>query len=150
MAVASLVRDERSMSLALRRHTSVFEAQCSTRRRSPSSSCRRAEDTYKVNFERKSDQEVRANDPMVPFVVKVAEQDDHQVSTQRKSNSSYKMVFGRDSDAEFGELLWCRIAARVAAGRGKCAVRLAGGHWVGSDIDDTHQVVNLERGSQEV
>ena len=72
MAVASLVRDERSMSLALRRRTSVFEAQCSTRRRSPSSSCRRAEDTYKVNFERKSDQEVRANDPMVPFVVKAA------------------------------------------------------------------------------
>ena len=50
-----------------------------------------------------------------------------------------------------GEQLWYRIAARVSAGRGKWEARFARGIWVGkSEIDDTHLVVDLERGIQKV
>ena len=51
--------------------------------------------------------------------------------------------------AEMGEQLWYRLAARVSAGRGKWEARFARGVWVGkSEIDDTHLVVDLERGIQ--
>ena len=51
--------------------------------------------------------------------------------------------------AEMGEQLWYRLAARVLAGRGKWEARFARGIPVGkSEIDDTHLVVDLERGIQ--
>ena len=53
--------------------------------------------------------------------------------------------------AEMGEQLWYRLAARVSAGRGKWEARFARGIWVGkSEIDDTHLVMDLERGIQKV
>ena len=68
--------------------------------------------------------------------------------------SSYKLIFGREYSgeiAEMGEQLWYRLAARVLAGRGKWEAIFARGIWVGkSEIDDTHLVVDLERGIQKV
>ena len=68
--------------------------------------------------------------------------------------SSYRLIFGREYSgeiAEMGEQLWYRLAARVSAGRGKWEARFARGIWVGkSEIDDTHLVVDLERGIQKV
>ena len=50
-----------------------------------------------------------------------------------------------------GEQLWYRLAARVSGGRGKWDARSARGNWAGkSEIDDTHLVMDLERGIQKV
>ena len=74
--------------------------------------------------------------------------------TRSHGGSSYKLIFGREycgEIAEMGEQLWYRLAARVLAGRGKWEARFARGIWVGkSEIDDTHLVVDLERGIQKV
>ena len=68
--------------------------------------------------------------------------------------SSYRLIFGREYSgeiAEMGEQLRHRLAARVSACRGKWEARFARGIWVGkSEIDDTHLVVDLERGIQKV
>ena len=46
-------------------------------------------------------------------------------------------------------MLWYRIAARVSSGRGKYEARFAKGIWVGkAEADDSHLVVDLERGVQ--
>ena len=51
--------------------------------------------------------------------------------------------------AEVGEQLWCRLAARVTAGRGKWEATFARGIWVSkSGIDDAHLVMDFERGIQ--
>ncbi|CAK0810872.1 unnamed protein product [Prorocentrum cordatum] len=64
--------------------------------------------------------------------------------------SSCRYLFGRECAgevAEVGEQVWHRIAARVAAGWGKFAARLAKGIWVGkSEFDDQRLVVDLQRG----
>ena len=53
--------------------------------------------------------------------------------------------------AEFGGQVWYRVAARVAAGRGKWEARFAGGIWVGkSDAADGHLVTDVERRVLEV
>ena len=68
--------------------------------------------------------------------------------------TSYKLILGREYSgeiAEMGKQLWYRLAARVTAGRGKWEARFARGIWVGqSEIDDTHLVMDLERGIQKV
>ena len=66
--------------------------------------------------------------------------------------SSFKFLYGHEyigEIAEFGESLWYRIAARVSSGRGKYEARFAKGIWVGkSEADDSHLVIDLERGVQ--
>ena len=52
---------------------------------------------------------------------------------------------------EMGEKVWYRLAERVIAGCGKWEARFARGISVGkSEIDDTHLVMDLERGIQKV
>ena len=81
--------------------------------------------TNKLKLERKIGRELRPSDPSVSCLL----------------NSVGWMI------TRFQ--LWYRLAARVSAGRGKWEARFARGNWVGkSEIDDTHLVVDLERGIQ--
>ena len=64
------------------------------------------------------------------------------------------MLYGKEYSgeiAEMGEQVWYRISARVQQGRGKWEARFAKGIWVGkSELNDTHLVIDPERGVQKV
>ena len=92
--------------------------------------------------------------PIAPFLVSSVGWMITRFQPRSHGGSSYKLIFGREYSgeiAEMGEQLWYRLEARVLAGRGKWEARFARGIWVGkSEIDDTHLVVDLERGIQKV
>ena len=110
--------------------------------------------TYKLKLERKIERELRPSDPIVPFLVNSVGWMITRFQPRSHGGSSYKLIFGREYSgeiAEMGEQLWYRLAARVTAGRGKWKARFARGIWVGkSEIDDTHLVMDFERGIQKV
>ena len=110
--------------------------------------------TYKLKLERKIGRELRPSDPIVPFLVNSVGWMITRFQPRSHGGSSYRLICGREYSgeiAEMGEQLWYRISAPVSAGRGKWEARFAKGIWVGkSEIDDTHFVVDLERGIQNV
>ena len=100
--------------------------------------------TYKLKLERKIGRELHPTDPIVPFLVNAVGWMITRLQPRSHSGSSYKLIFGREYNgdiADMGEQLWYPISAQVSAR----------GIWVGkSDIDDTHLVVDLDRGIQKV
>ena len=110
--------------------------------------------TYKLKLERKIGRELRPTDPIVPSLVNSVGWMITRFQPRSHGGSSHRLIFGSEYSgeiAEMGEQLWYRFAARVSAGRGKWEARFARGILVGkSEIDDTHLVVDLERGIQKV
>ena len=108
-------------------------------------------------FERKTDQEVRANDPMIPFVVIAVGWMIKRFQPREHVISSHNMLlFGREfvggDRGSSGKQFWHRIAARVGAGRGKVRGQICN-RCVGSvraKIANTHLVVDIERRLQEL
>ena len=128
MSIASAVRDRRAKSTIVR-GSPAYSKQSAGHVEGANRLAAGLLRTYKLKLERKIGHELRPKDPIVPFLVNPV---------------GWEI-------AEMGEQLWYRLAARVLAGRGKWEARFARGIWVGkSEIDDTHLVVDLERGIQKV
>jgi hypothetical protein len=108
--------------------------------------------TFRIALERKLSVEIRPTHPLVPFMVLSVGWYLTRFQPREHGGSSHKFLYGHEYNgeiAEFGELVWYRIAARVSAGRGKYEARFAKGVWVGkSEADDSHLVIDLERGVQ--
>ena len=153
MSIAHAVRDRRAKSTIVR-GSPTYSKQSAGHVEGANRLAAGLLRTYKLKLERKIGRELRSNDPIVPFLVNSVGWMITRFQPRFHGGSSYRLIFGREYSgeiAEMGEQLWYRLAARVTAGRGKWEARFARGIWVGkSEIDDTHLVVDLERGIQKV
>ena len=153
MFIANALRDRRAKSTIVR-GSPAYSKQSAGHVEGANRSAAGLLRTYKLKLERKIGRELRPCDPIVPFLVNSVGWMITRFQPRSHGGSSYRLIFGREYSgeiAEMGEQLWYRLAARVSAGRGKCEARFARGIWVGkSEIDNTHLVVDLERGFQKV
>ena len=108
--------------------------------------------TFRLALERRLNTEISPDHPIVPFLVNCIGWYITRFQPRDHGGSSFKFLYGHEYKgeiADFGELVWYRIAARVSAGRGKYEPRFAQGIWVGkSEVDDSHLVIDVERGVQ--
>ncbi|CAK0850454.1 unnamed protein product [Prorocentrum cordatum] len=153
MALAQAVRDRRSHS-TLVRGSPPFSKQSAGYAEGGNKLAAGLLRAYKLKLEHKLGCEIKMTDPIVPWLVNSVGWMITRFQPRSHGGSSYKMLYGKEYNgeiAEMGEQVWYRISARVAAGRGKWEARFAKGIWVGkSELDDTHLVIDPERGVQKV
>ena len=153
MSIAHAVRDRRAKSTIVR-SSPAYSKQSAGHVEGANRLAASLLRTYKLKLERKIGRELRPSDPIVPFLVNSVGWMIKRFQPRSHGGSSYRLIFGRECSGEIavmGEQLWYGLAARVSAGRGKWEARFARGIWVGkSEIDDTHLVMDLERGIQKV
>ncbi|CAK0829183.1 unnamed protein product [Prorocentrum cordatum] len=153
MALAQAVRDRRSHS-TLVRGSPPFSKQSAGYAEGANKLAAGLLRAYKLKLEHKLGCEIKMTDPIVPWLVNSVGWMITRFQPRSHGGSSYKMLYGKEYNgeiAEMGEQVWYRISARVAAGRGKWEARFAKGIWVGkSELDDTHLVIDPERGVQKV
>ncbi|CAK0888712.1 unnamed protein product [Prorocentrum cordatum] len=153
MALAQAVRDRRSHS-TLVRGSPPFSKQSAGYAEGANKLAAGLLRVYKLKLEHKLGCEIKMTDPIVPWLVNSVGWMITRFQPRSHGGSSYKMLYGKEYNgeiAEMGEQVWYRISARVAAGRGKWEARFAKGIWVGkSELDDTHLVIDPERGVQKV
>ena len=153
LALANAVRDRRSHS-TLVRGSPPFSKQSAGYAEGANKLAAGLLRTYKLKLEHKLGREIKMTDPIVPWLVNSVGWMITRFQPRSHGGSSHKMLYGKEYSgeiAEMGEQVWYRISARVAAGRGKWEARFAKGIWVGkSELDDTHLVIDLERGVQKV
>eukprot|EP00959_Pyramimonas_sp_CCMP1952_P286975 6001432-Pyramimonas_sp.AAC.1 len=93
-------------------------------------------------------------DPIAPWLVNSVGWMVNRLQPRSHGGSSHEVLHGKGHSGEIAEMdeqVWCRISARVAAGRGKWEACFARGIWVGkSELDDAHLVIDPGRGVQKV